>query len=77
MTVEFKVSGFVNTCCHSVSWWFRGQSEVSDNLKALMAEHAEERARSKIIEGYNQGELNFLDTDTETEYTGWWNISRE
>jgi len=74
MTVEFKVSGFVNTCCHSVSWWLKGKSEISNELKALMAEHAENHAKSMIIDGYREGELNLHDTETFTQYTGWWSI---
>lgn len=69
--------GIVNVCCHNVSWWLKGQSEISSNLSALMVEAVEERAKRQIIEGYNQGQLNFHDTTTETEYTGWWSISHE
>jgi arginine utilization protein RocB len=74
---EYSVDGTVNVCCHNVSWWFKSPSEISDSLKKEMETEAEERAKSQLIEGYQEGELCFLDTSTETEYRGWWSIQKD
>ena len=68
----YTVEGTVNVCCHNVSWWLKGQSEISETLKKEMETHTEEHAKNQIVEGYREGELYFL--DTEKEYTGWWSI---
>jgi hypothetical protein len=68
------VEGSTETCCHRVSFWFEGEDEVNLPLKRELEGHAEERAKECIIQGYRSGELNYIDSDTEHEYTGWWKI---
>lgn len=72
--MNHTVEGTLKVCCHNVSWWLGGDNKISDSLKKEMEEHAEERAKACIVEGCRLGELNFIDTQTEHEYTGWWKI---
>jgi hypothetical protein len=39
-----------------------------------MPKHEQEHVKEMIIEGYNQGELNCLMPDGDTEIRGWWQI---
>jgi hypothetical protein len=67
--------GTISVCAHHVSFWFRGDSiGFCDELKARLTEAAEERAKSQITEGYIQGELCYVDSPSEREYSGWWKI---
>ena len=75
--MNHRVNGEVNACCHRVIWWIGGDEEISEALTKEMAEAAEDRAKVCIVDGCNQGELNFIDSHTEHEYTGWWKISDE
>jgi hypothetical protein len=68
------IEGIINVCCHRVSYWFGGDHEISATLKKEMIGHAEERAKTCIVNDCHEGELNFIDTQTEHEYTGWWRI---
>jgi hypothetical protein len=68
------IEGSVKVCAHEVSYWYDGEHPISDSLKKEMEEHASERAKGCIVEGYIQGELNFIDSHTEHEYGGWWKI---
>lgn len=73
--------GEVSVCAHRVSYSYRiGKRELTDQLRELLEEHAEERAKACIIEGYVEGELNCWvqgeeDEDGE-EVRGWWQIER-
>jgi len=72
--MNHTTEGIVKACCHTVSYWLGGDHEISEALKKEMEEHAEERAKECIVQGYNQGELNYIESTTEHEYTGWWRI---
>ena len=55
-------------CAHNVSFeYFEWEgTEVPDSE----IEHVQEM----INQGYVEGELNYLDTDGDTEHRGWWKI---
>jgi hypothetical protein len=66
--------GTGNTCCHKVSFWYYVDDiALSDELKEILTEEAQERAEQLIPEGYWQGELNGSDQ----EIGGWWQIDYE
>ena len=44
------------------------------DLQTRLRDEAEERAKTCIIEGYVEGELNYEDEDS--SYRGWWQIER-
>ena len=72
--------GIIETCCHRVSFRFWDfASELTDELKADLESHAEERAKDCIVVGCSSGELNYLamDIDYAEEIRGWWEIIRE
>jgi hypothetical protein len=67
--------GEVSVCAHRVTfryWDFK--CELTDEVKELLEEGAEERAKECIIEGYVEGELNTV--VDEEEVRGWWEIDR-
>lgn len=69
--------GVVETCAHRVSFWFDLEEiELTPELEEWLTEHAEERAKQCIIEGYVSGELNYYHSDTDSELRGWWDIIR-
>jgi len=43
----------------------------------VMPDIEEEHVKEMIIEGYNQGELNYLMPDGNTEMRGWWQIVKD
>ncbi len=69
----------IETCCHYVSFNYDvGKIKLTDELKSRLTEEAEDRAKTCIIEGYIQGELNCLWVSSggkEQEIRGWWKIS--
>lgn len=86
---ELTVRGTVEVCAHNVTYryWWRAKSgpKISAALKATLLEHAEERAKTCIINGYHSGELNcywHVGTGSadprfkEWELRGWWEIQR-
>ena len=69
----------VEVCCHRVAvryWDF--DHELTDELIEELTELGEERAKTCIIEGCHNGELNcyYVDGETEEEIRGWWEIER-
>jgi len=62
-----------NICCHRVSYYFKGEEKISEEIADLLDEHAEQVASEKIKEGHRSGELYFMD-QLENEYSGWWRI---
>lgn len=68
--------GTVHVCAHRVPFYYRLPPRIHIRAETLdrMKEEAEERAKSQIIEGYVQGELNF-ETE-ELQATGWWRIEK-
>jgi hypothetical protein len=73
--MSYSFDGTVHVCAHEVSFWFKGDKPITDELKERLTEEAEERSKSQIIEGYVQGELNY--EDEECSYTGWWTTLKE
>lgn len=71
--------GFVEVCCHRVHFRYKDiEHKLTDDMKACLEKEAEERAKSQIIEGIREGELNCLyvfDDGTDAEIQGWWSIT--
>ena len=80
---EQEYSNEIETCAHHVKfsyWGFR--HELTGELADALTEEAEDRAKTCIIEGYIQGELNCCyrtqrDGSDEEEIRGWWEIIRD
>jgi len=69
--------GEVHVCAHRVPFYYRLPRRIHFDQHRLdcMKEAAEERAKSQIIEGYVEGELNY---ETEKfQATGWWRIEKD
>jgi hypothetical protein len=66
--------GVVHVCAHRVLFFYRlpKYTKVSVSLIGRLNDEAEERAKSQIIEGYVQGELNY--EDDKFQAGGWWKI---
>jgi hypothetical protein len=74
-----KVSGTANMCCHVVEWWYDiDDAPQTPELLGRLAEEAEARAKSQIIEGVRSGDLCCCipseDRRTEDEFFGSWAI---
>jgi len=59
--------------------WWRDGAIKPEHIEAL-EEHAEERIRQMMDEGYNSGELNdvfmtYDDPEEVIEYDGWWEVN--
>jgi len=72
----------INVCCHDVAiryWDF--EAELTDDLKEILIEEGERRAKEMINDEYSSGNLNCLyvdgELDTEEEIGGWWEILRD
>jgi hypothetical protein len=78
--------GVVHVCAHRVLFFYRipKYTRLSAAFIGRLNEEAEERAKSQIIEGYTQGELNYengyFDRKNKVHVTfqawGWWGIER-
>jgi hypothetical protein len=64
---------FENICAHQVCYFFKSSKTITPEMEELLDEHAEERAKSLIIDGCVEGELYYQD-HLENEYSGWWKI---
>jgi hypothetical protein len=64
--------GTVHVCAHRVSFFYRIPCLLYNDTKQCLTEEAESRAKSQIIKGYVQGELNYETDDFQA--TGWWRI---
>ena len=71
-TLHKSLEGSVTVCCHNVSFRYTLPRPITNQEKAFLVQEAEDRARSQIIEEYNQGELNYESEDLSC--TGWWRI---
>jgi len=62
----------IEVCAHRVSvrWWDGPFEDMTDRLM----EHAEERTKEMITQGYYSGELCF--EDESRSFRGWWEIQR-
>jgi len=58
-----------------VRFWYKGEEPITDEIKEIMNEEAESRAKDMIIEDYTSGELN-LEND-EYSFRGWWEIEKQ
>ena len=67
--------GTAHVCAHRVSYFYRLPKfkRVTPVLKERMDQEAEERAKSQIIEGYVQGELNYETENFQAQ--GWWSLT--
>ena len=73
-----KFGSAVEVCCHTVEFrYWDFDHEITENLKALLTEHAEERAKQCIVEGCSSGELNYYHPHANEgeEIRGWWEIA--
>lgn len=63
----------IEVCAHRVKvrWW---GGPLEDMIPLLM-EHAEERTKEMIVQGYVSGELVYEDEE-ERGFTGYWEIER-
>jgi len=70
----------IRVCCHHVAlryWDF--DHELTEELKEILTEQGEERARECITKDCCSGELNalFVDEDgNDHEIRGWWEIEQ-
>ena len=60
-------------CCHTVSFWYKAETEIPEELKENLDYEATEKAKSDINNECSSGELNY---DNEISLTGWWKIDR-
>lgn len=44
------------------------------NEKMILPESEEEHIREEIKEGFKAGELRYYDSETDEEFSGWWEI---
>ena len=70
----------VEICCHRVAlhyWDFT--HELTDELKEILIEEGEKRAKHCIIDGYREGTLYCYIEDNNGSKTisGWWEIERD
>jgi hypothetical protein len=70
--MSHTLEGSCRVCAHHVSFWFRGEHEITDDIKKRLEEHAEERIKDCIIDDYSSGELCY--EDDKHEFHGWWAI---
>jgi len=63
----------IEVCAHRVivRWW---GGPLEDMIDCLM-EHAEERVKEMVTQGYVSGELVYEDEDR--SFTGYWEIKKE
>lgn len=75
-TMEQEYGGKVWACGHLAcfSYW-DFVSELTDELKAELDEHAEQRIRECVALDCVSGELNFLNTLNDEEIRGWWKLA--
>lgn len=72
------IKGEIEVCAHRVSYsYWNAENEINDEVAAEMEEHAEDRAKECITQGYHSGELNFYRAEPEEEVRGWWEIRRD
>lgn len=64
--------GTMTICAHMVSFWYKGNCPVSEDLATSLDNEAESRARECISENCVQGEL--LYEDEKCAFSGWWKI---
>ena len=69
--------GTVHVCAHRVSFYYRLPPRIRIPQETLdrMTEEAEERAKSQIVEGYIEGELNY--ENDWIQAGGWWRIEKD
>lgn len=53
---------------HEIEYYYEGYPEME------LPESEEEYIQESIIKGYREGELNYANNDSDTEYYGWWRI---
>lgn len=82
---KFEHDGSCEVCAHRVTFRYWNIPEelanfMEDELCDELDNHAEDRAKECIIQGYESGELNCCyvhsNTDKEYEVGGWWQIDR-
>lgn len=68
----------VKVCCHHVAVCYWGfETTLTDELEADLTKEGEHRAQECILQGYCNGELNYLHVDAngkDEEIRGWWEI---
>lgn len=75
-----EYEGTIEVCAHRVTFrYWDFELELTDELKHVLEQEAEDRAKHSINEGYHSGELNCLYGDHEhdgesSEIGGWWEI---
>jgi hypothetical protein len=70
-------SGTVEVCCHTVAFrYWDFEHELTEELEGVLTEHAEERAKQCISDGFFSGQLNcfYATDDNDEEIRGWWEI---
>jgi len=72
---EYEYENRCRVCAHDVRFWYKGEEPITDEIKEIMNEEAESRAKDMIIEDYTSGELN-LEND-EYSFRGWWEIEKQ
>jgi hypothetical protein len=73
MNREKLFEGTIRTCAHRVSFWFKTTNSLTEQLKTILFEEAENRAHEMISkDGCEQGELNY--ESDKISARGWWRI---
>lgn len=78
LEVKYSFQGNVKVCAHDVRFNFSGTinpDQDTDELKTLLTEEAETRAKTCIVEDCVEGELNY-ETD-DFQLNGWWTTLKE
>ena len=73
------IEGEISVCAHNVSYWYNleeGDPEETAEMREVLEEHAEERTREMIVQGYTSGELNclYVIEQEDWEIRGGWKI---
>jgi hypothetical protein len=68
-------------CASNISFWFRGDNEITEEIKVMMKEEAIDRAKHDLNNEYLSGELCFESESEEPQqynsYTGWWKRNKD
>ncbi len=77
-SMRYSFEGTVKVCAHDVRfsfWETIKPDQDTDELKTLLTEEAETRAKACIVKDYVEGELNY-ETD-DLQLSGWWTTLKE
>ena len=69
MAKKSKKNKIIEILQHNISYYYK-------NYDGEMPESDQDHVKDAIVDGCNQGELCFHNSDFDKEYRGWWHIER-